>query len=99
MHWNCLRYCIGFPPELGTASPTRKGILIQDEFPIWYDGGQWPIELKTGRFARNTPSGCASAGITPVSRFSWDGQNESVSDEIGPAIQKVRAFDLSSPLG
>jgi beta-galactosidase/beta-glucuronidase len=35
MHWNCLRYCIGFPPEAWYDIADEVGILIQDEFPIW----------------------------------------------------------------
>ena len=34
MHWNALRYCIGFPPELWYRVADEEGILIQDEFPI-----------------------------------------------------------------
>ncbi len=36
MHWNSLRYCIGFPPELWYRIADEEGILIQDEFPVWY---------------------------------------------------------------
>jgi hypothetical protein len=35
MHWNCLRYCIGFPPEAWYDVADEVGVLIQDEFPIW----------------------------------------------------------------
>ena len=38
MHWNCLRYCIGFPPEAWYDIADEVGILIQDEFPIWFGG-------------------------------------------------------------
>ena len=38
MHWNCLRYCIGFPPEAWYDIADEEGILIQDEFPIWFGG-------------------------------------------------------------
>ena len=53
MHWNCLRYCIGFPPEAWYDIADEVGILIQDEFPIWY-GGTWSTsegteERRTGR--------------------------------------------------
>ena len=36
MHWNSLRYCIGFPPEMWYRIADEEGILIQDEFPIWH---------------------------------------------------------------
>ena len=35
MHWNSLRYCIGFPPEAWYRIADEEGFLIQDEFPIW----------------------------------------------------------------
>ncbi|MHC4694994.1 MAG: glycoside hydrolase family 2 protein, partial [Planctomycetota bacterium] len=35
MHWNSIRYCIGFPPELWYEIADEEGFLIQDEFPIW----------------------------------------------------------------
>ncbi len=35
MHWNSLRYCIGFPPEIWYNIADEEGFLIQDEFPIW----------------------------------------------------------------
>ena len=38
MHWNALRYCIGFPPEFWYRIADEEGILIQDEFPIWAAG-------------------------------------------------------------
>lgn len=36
MHWNSLRYCIGFPPEFWYRIADEEGILLQDEFPIWW---------------------------------------------------------------
>jgi beta-galactosidase/beta-glucuronidase len=35
MHWNSLRYCIGFPPESWYRIADEEGFLIQDEFSIW----------------------------------------------------------------
>ena len=35
MHWNSIRYCIGFPPEIWYDVADEEGFLIQDEFPIW----------------------------------------------------------------
>ena len=35
MHWNSVRYCIGFPPEFWYDIADEEGILVQDEFPIW----------------------------------------------------------------
>ncbi len=38
MHWNSIRYCIGFPPEQWYDIADEVGFLIQDEFPIWLLG-------------------------------------------------------------
>jgi len=38
MHWNSIRYCIGFPPEIWYEIADEEGFLIQDEFPIWLLG-------------------------------------------------------------
>ena len=48
MHWNALRYCIGFPPESWYRIADEEGMLIQDEFPIW-QGNQWPSPLSSSR--------------------------------------------------
>jgi len=34
MHWNSIRYCIGFPPDFWHDIADEEGFLIQDEFPI-----------------------------------------------------------------
>lgn len=45
MHWNSLRYCIGFPPEFWYRIADEEGFLIQDEFPIW-EGDEWPPRVE-----------------------------------------------------
>ena len=42
MHWNSIRYCIGFPPDLWYDIADEEGFLIQDEFPLWLGGDNWP---------------------------------------------------------
>ena len=51
MHWNCLRYCIGFPPEAWYDIADEAGILIDDEFPIWFGGDvpQGIADRRTGQ--------------------------------------------------
>ena len=39
MHWNSLRYCIGFPPDFWYDIADEEGFLIEDEFPIWLGDG------------------------------------------------------------
>jgi len=93
MHWNSIRYCIGFPPEIWYEIADEEGFLIQDEFPIW--------------LLNRAPENPVSEKIIPEytewmrERWNhpcvviWDAQNESVTDETGKALQAVRELDLS----
>ena len=44
MHWNSMRYCIGFPPEQWYRIADEEGLLVQDEFPLWCMNS-WPKEI------------------------------------------------------
>jgi len=97
MHWNCLRYCIGFPPEAWYDIADELGILIQDEFPIWYGGSgwsTWPKELKSDELATEYAEWMRERWNHP-SVVVWDANNETASAETAPAIRKVRDLDLS----
>ena len=94
MHWNSIRYCIGFPPEIWYRIADEEGFLIQDEFPIWY-GGQWPKELTTEKLIPEYREWMRERWNHP-SVVIWDAQNESVTDQIGPAIRSLRQLDLSN---
>jgi beta-galactosidase len=91
MHWNCLRYCIGFPPETWYDVADEVGILIQDEFPIWSLTKATKREELSTEYAEwmrerwNHP--CV---------VIWDANNETRSSETGPAIRQVRSLDLSN---
>lgn len=98
MHWNSIRYCIGFPPERWYEIADSVGFLIQDEYPVWTGGKGHFEKLLKGitskqlageyrqwmRERRNHP--CVVV---------WDAENESVNDTTGKAIQLVRRLDLS----
>jgi hypothetical protein len=93
MHWDAIRYCIGFPPELWYDIADEEGFLIQDEFPIWVMGKApekpaaemiIPQYIEWMRERWNHP--CVAI---------WDGQNESNTQETGKAIRAVRRLDLS----
>jgi hypothetical protein len=89
MHWNCLRYCIGFPPEAWYDTADELGILIQDEFPFWGEAGPIRQELAVEyaewmRERWNHP--CV---------VIWDAQNETRTKETCAAIETVRPLDLS----
>lgn len=36
LHWNAARFSIGFPPERWYEIADEEGLLIQDEYPLWY---------------------------------------------------------------
>jgi hypothetical protein len=97
MHWNSLRYCIGFPPEAWYDIADEEGFLIQDEFPIWLLSGEksdcpeWPAAEKivpqyTDWMRERWNHPCV---------VIWDAQNESNTPETGKALQAVRHLDLS----
>jgi beta-galactosidase/beta-glucuronidase len=94
MHWNALRYCIGFPPESWYRIADEEGMLIQDEFPIW-QGNQWPAQLKCDELIKEYTEWMQERWNHPCVVL-WDAQNESVTGETGKAIQAVRVLDLSN---
>lgn len=97
MHWNSIRYSIGFPPEIWYEIADEEGFLIQDEFPIWF--GKWNqiqklnkdltgLHLEFEQWMKerwNHP--CV---------VIWDAQNETRTEHTGNAINKVRHLDLSN---
>jgi hypothetical protein len=89
MNWNCIRYCIGFPPEMWYDIADETGLLIQDEYPIW--GGDPKAEVLVQEYTRwmrerwNHP--CV---------VIWDAQNENTTSQTGIAINRVRELDLSN---
>ncbi len=91
MHWNCLRYCIGFPPEAWYDMADEVGLLIQDEFPIW----RLTRETKREELAAEYADWMRERWNHPCV-VVWDANNETRSDETGPAIRQVRGLDLSN---
>ena len=98
MRWNCLRYCIGFPPEAWYDIADEAGMLIDDEFPIWFGGvgwSTWPKELKSHELAVEYGEWMRERWNHPCLAV-WDANNETTSDQTGPAIRQVRSLDLSA---
>ena len=93
MNWNAARYCIGFPPENWYDIADEEGILIQDEFPIWY-GHEWPEQLTSEQIAKEYAAWMQERWNHPCVVI-WDAQNESITPETGKAIESVRELDLS----
>ncbi len=94
MHWNSIRYCIGFPPELWYEIADEEGFLIQDEFPIWLLG-KAPENPKAEQIAPEYTEWMRERWNHPCVVI-WDAQNESVTDQTGKALQTVRGLDLSN---
>ncbi|UCG57225.1 MAG: hypothetical protein JSU70_20460 [Phycisphaerales bacterium] len=93
MHWNSIRYCIGFPPEIWYEIADEEGFLIQDEFPIWLLG-KAPENPKSEKIIPEYREWMRERWNHPCVVI-WDAQNESITEETGKAIQAVRELDLS----
>lgn len=101
-HWNGLRYCIGLAPNDWYNVADEEGILIQNEFPVWYGGKGWcvwPEELKAGELAKEYTEWIKEQWNHP-SIVIWDASNETLSkdgktEEVAEAVKAVRHLDLS----
>jgi beta-galactosidase len=94
MHWNSLRYCIGFPPEIWYDIADEEGFLIQDEFPIWLLD-KAPENPKAEKIIPEYIEWMRERWNHPCVVI-WDAQNESRTAETGKALQAVRHLDLSN---
>lgn len=93
MQWNCLRYCIGFPPEIWYDVADEEGLLIQDEFPVW-GLNESPRDPSAEHLTNEYTEWMRERWNHPCVVI-WDAQNETFSTETGKAIHAVRALDLS----
>jgi hypothetical protein len=96
MHWNSIRYCIGFPPEIWYEIADETGFLIQDEFPVWYLSNKEELapNLKAKHLASEYTDWMRERWNHPCVVI-WDAQNETYTVESGQAIEMVRNLDLS----
>ncbi|MGE5610701.1 MAG: glycoside hydrolase family 2 protein [Bacillota bacterium] len=94
MHWNSIRYCIGFPPEFWYRIADEEGLLIQDEFPIWNMDPK-AITFTSEELVKEYTEWMQERWNHPCVVI-WDAQNESKSEQTSPAIQAVRSLDLSN---
>ncbi|KPL10252.1 MAG: hypothetical protein AMS26_21675 [Bacteroides sp. SM23_62] len=99
MHWNSIRYCIGFPPERWYEIADSIGFLIADEFPIWFGSNPEVIDSLQQELTAKLLAGEYTAWMRErwnhPSVVIWDAQNESVANITGDAMQMVRHLDLS----
>ena len=93
MHFNTARYCIGFPPEKWYDIADETGLMLQDEFPIWY-GRNWPKSLTSEELTSEFREWMQERWNHP-SVIIWDAQNETHTKITGQAIKAVRELDLS----
>jgi hypothetical protein len=96
MHWNSVRHCIGFPPELWYRIADEEGILVQDEFPIWSLTNELPLTVDqlAGEYAE-----WMQEHLNYPSVVIWDAQNESAQTtayQTGEALARVRELDRSN---
>jgi beta-galactosidase len=96
MHWNSIRYCIGFPPESWYEVADSIGFLIQDEYPIWTLGERHKMGGVTPRRLSLEYLDWMRERWNHPCVVIWDAQNESVTDVTGKAIRMVRHHDLSN---
>jgi len=94
MHWNSIRYCIGFPPEIWYDIADEEGFLIQDEFPIW-TLSEDPEKVQAEKIAPEYVEWMRERWNHPCVVI-WDAQNESNTAETGKALNTVRHMDLSN---
>ncbi len=94
MHWDTLRYCIGFPPDFWYDIADEEGFLIQDEFPIW-TLGENPEKLEAQKIVPEYIAWMRERWNHPCVVI-WDAQNESGIKESGLALQAVRHLDYSN---
>ena len=99
MHWNAIRYCIGFPPERWYEIADSLGFLIADEFPLWYGNNPLIVDsldkqITASDLAKEYGSWMRERWNHPCVVI-WDAQNESVTELTGNAIGLVRDLDLS----
>ncbi len=91
MHWNSIRYCIGFPPEAWYDIADEVGLLIQDEYPYWNGKVDFDAKVLADEYSQ-----FMQAHWNHPCVVIWDAQNETITDETGKAIQMVRGLDLSN---
>jgi beta-galactosidase len=98
MNWNIIRFHIGPAPDFWYDIADETGILIQDEYGIWYGKGGFGEpsrpKITSDQLANEYKLWMRERWNHP-SIVIWDAQNETVTKITGEAINKVRCIDLS----
>ena len=95
MHWDAIRYCIGFPPEHWYEVCDSLGILLQDEYPIWWFRNPDLQPGMTSEHLAEEYRRWMRERWNHPSVVIWDAQNESLTTRTNAAVDMVRDLDLS----
>jgi beta-galactosidase len=93
VHFNSVRFSLGFPPESWYRIADEEGFLIQDEFPVWYGLAQ-PGNIDGAELAGEYKEWLQERWNHPCV-ILWTACNETRSTETGKAIRMVRDLDYS----
>jgi len=91
MNMNSLRYCIGFPPEFWYDIADEVGILLQDEYPIWYLAGL-DSPIMTALFGVSDPVELMKIFNAQLDEMEKQGNIEAV-EELKRRMQMFKASD------
>ncbi len=98
MNWNSFRFHVGTAPDLWYNIADEMGLLIQDEYSIWYgkDGVNTLDKKITSKQLAVEYEHWMRDRWNHPSIVIWDAQNETVSRITGPAYEMVRDLDKSN---
>lgn len=94
LNMNCMRFCIGFPPELWYELSDELGFLVDDEYPIW-SRNELPDNVTDSIIPELTDWIRERANHPCV--VVWDIQNETILSKTADIIHQMRErkIDLS----
>jgi beta-galactosidase len=98
MNWNSFRFHVGPAPDFWYDLADEMGLLIQDEYAVWYGkGGLSSLDKKmTSDQLANEYEHWMRDRWNHPSIVIFDAQNETLSKITGPALEKVRGLDHSN---
>ncbi len=94
MHWNSVRFHVGFAPDFWYSIFDEEGILIQDEFNIW-TGPLYDIAQTSEQLSAELIDWVNERANHP-SVIIWDVTNESNSPKATEAISVARTYDIQN---
>ena len=102
MHWNSVRFSIGFPPDFWYDLCDEEGFLVQDEFPIWesvnHIGDEQTKDQLNPAVSVQQLVDEGTAWVLERANhpcvFLWDLGNETKSQKVAEAVEFLRSIDL-----